>query len=282
MTLAIAAICPKGIVIGADSRRNIIERSLPVHGTHGSTFCLEGVVGTQDNARKIIRLGKYIGVAIAGLASIGSKSINELIREFREQNNNQQSVNEIAQDLHEYLAPIIERENKGRSNTLPTVEMIVAGYDFPQNSNPRAQGFMISVPTKDENSVVSLSGESGLIGIGSVNLMQRIMFGVDPDLKFIGLEDVNPLSQNLTEEEILSGIQYHVNWQNISLDDAVELVSKIIEMTAFMQRISMRVKDEKEYGGFEHYSPHVGGPVKTAVITPDKGFRWYPVKGKKR
>jgi len=68
--------------------------------------------------------------------------------------------------------------------------------------------------------------------------------------------------------EQLKGLEYAIQWGTMTLQDAVDFCTLMIQTTAAMQRFSDGINADP--GDM----PGVGGPVDVAVITADNGFVW--------
>lgn len=148
------------------------------------------------------------------------------------------------------------------------IDFLVAGY----NKGGSHQVFTCYIPGK-----VSLKRDSRVKGkeygaswIGQIDVVARVVLGRDPrTVDFLlqkGLIKPGVTPEALSKE--LGGLQYAINWGTMTLQDAIDFCSLIIETTSAIQRfsdgIAMNPGDV----------PGVGGPIDIAVITPDKGFVW--------
>ncbi len=66
----------------------------------------------------------------------------------------------------------------------------------------------------------------------------------------------------------LADLEYVIQWGTMTLQDAVDFCTLMIQTTSAIQRFSDGIVADP--GGM----PGVGGSVDVAVITPDKGFVW--------
>jgi len=100
-------------------------------------------------------------------------------------------------------------------------------------------------------------------------VVSRIVLGFDGRIN--NLKFVNEAIQNLGQEEIrkqLGGLQYAIQWGTMTLQDAIDFCTLMVQTTSAIQRFSDGIIANP--GDM----PGVGGPVDVAVITPDQGFLW--------
>jgi hypothetical protein len=77
--------------------------------------------------------------------------------------------------------------------------------------------------------------------------------------------------KELGQEEIrkqLGGLQYAIQWGTMTLQDAIDFCTLMVQTTSAIQRFSDGIIANP--GDM----PGVGGPVDVAVITADQGFAW--------
>jgi len=99
--------------------------------------------------------------------------------------------------------------------------------------------------------------------------VSRIVLGFDGRIG--NIKFVNEITQKLGEEEInkqLRNLEYVVQWGTMTLQDAIDFCTLMIQTTSAIQRFSDGIAADP--GDV----PGVGGPIDVAVITPDKGFVW--------
>jgi hypothetical protein len=101
---------------------------------------------------------------------------------------------------------------------------------------------------------------------GETDTIQRIILGYDAS-RFFLLPTPKSWSQEAQQKlrvEIASNLQYKVFYQVLSLQDAVDLSTFLVQATVTMQRFSFGT--EGKVGSL----PDVGGPVDTLAITPNE------------
>ena len=111
--------------------------------------------------------------------------------------------------------------------------------------------------------------EYGASWIGQIDVVSRIVLGFDGrigNIKFI-----SETTQKLGQEEVnkqLGNLEYVIQWGTMTLQDAIDFCTLMIQTTSAIQRFSDGIAADP--GGM----PGVGGLVDVAVITPGKGFIW--------
>ncbi len=248
MSLGIAALTPEGIVLSADSRQTY------------TNLAKTNRVGT-DNAQKLFKLGKKIGVVIAGRAFAVDdkqqiKSTGWFIEQFRESNmklNDKLSTKEITQQLIDYL-----KEKK-----VDSMSLIVAGYDL----DGVGRAYLVNVPGETNEDLSRNTSVGGFLRIGQDEVVTRVMNGWSYEL--INLDFIKELqAKGVNVFAELSKAQYIVNWGTITMQDSVDFCVSMTKMTENVQRFSDGTPLNP--GG----NPGVGGPVDVATITLDNGFQW--------
>jgi len=115
--------------------------------------------------------------------------------------------------------------------------------------------------------------EYGASWIGQTDVVQRIVLGFDGRIrnnKFVQ-ESIQKYG-NAEVNKQLRNIEYSIQWGTMTLQDAVDFCTLMIQTTSAMQRFSDGIAADP--GDM----PGVGGCVDVAVVTPDKGFVWVSKK----
>lgn len=152
------------------------------------------------------------------------------------------------------------------------LSLIVAGY----NKDGSHGTYIVYVPGEIEEKRNSLDKkkEYGASWTGQIDVVARIVLGRDPrTIDFLMLRGF--LNPNVGEKEVgefFNGLQYAISWGTMTLQDAVDFASLMIETTSAIQRFSDGIAMEP--GDI----PGVGGPIDIAAITADKGFVWVSKK----
>uniref|UniRef100_A0A7V3N460 Uncharacterized protein n=1 Tax=candidate division CPR3 bacterium TaxID=2268181 RepID=A0A7V3N460_UNCC3 len=115
--------------------------------------------------------------------------------------------------------------------------------------------------------------EYGASWIGQIDVVSRIVLGFDGRIR--NIKFINEAIQKLGQEEVnkqLRNLEYVIQWGMMTLQDAIDFCTLIIQTTSAIQRFSDGIAADP--GDI----PGVGGPVDVAVITPDRGFVWVSKK----
>jgi hypothetical protein len=154
---------------------------------------------------------------------------------------------------------------------LDPIELLVAGY----NNDGSHQVFSCRVPgtiQKLRDSYL-LDKQYGSSWIGQGDVVTRIVLGFDG--RIANVDFMKEVFQSRGEADIqrqLQGLEYAIQWGAMSLQDAVDFSTLMIQTTSAMQRFSDGINaDPGEM-------PGVGGPIDVAVITPRQGFQWVKKK----
>jgi len=86
---------------------------------------------------------------------------------------------------------------------------------------------------------------------------------------------INEATKKLGQEEVnkqLRNLQYVIQWGTMTLQDAIDFCTLMIQTTSAIQRFSDGITADP--GDM----PGVGGSADVAVITTDKGFVWVSKK----
>ncbi len=154
---------------------------------------------------------------------------------------------------------------------LDPIELLVAGY----NTDGSHQVFSCRVPGNIQKlrDGYQLDKQYGSSWIGQGDVVTRIVLGFDG--RIANLDFMKEVFKSRGEADIqrqLQGLEYAIQWGSMSLQDAVDFSTLMIQTTSAMQRFSDGINADP--GDM----PGVGGPIDVAVITPDKGFVWVKKK----
>lgn len=295
MTLIINVITPNGIVMASDSRQT--ERNLKQF-TRISTDSANKLFSL--NKRVIVATA---GLAFFADDSGIQKNVSEYIEEFKEDNNLENlTVDEISSRLHEFInkqypwekqldisAQQLEIEaerngekilsidrrkdsiefkikqpsgriKEGHLNIEP-VNLLVSGY----NPDGTCETYEVSAP--GERILKRQNNEYGCTWLGQGDLVSRIILGYDPKLFNIHLiKSMNKKSLEDLKSQV-RGLEYYIQWNLITLQDAVDLSVFLIKSTAMIQNFADGIN--MDVGDFQG----VGGPIDVVLITKD-GIKW--------
>ncbi|MEN6329142.1 MAG: hypothetical protein ABFC91_02495 [Methanobacteriaceae archaeon] len=304
MSLVINSTTPEGIVLAADSRqsyRNMkgmarvgsdnasklfqINDRVGV-GAAGLAFLPEGSV--VKNVSQFIEEYKRTPEVENLEVEETAQGLYELLNQrydWKAQLNELES--KITQDLHSkgmrimnvqkmdsqvkftYQNPqgIVEDINAA----LDPIELLVAGY----NTDGSHQVFSCHIPGTIQKlrDSYQLDKQYGSSWIGQGDVVTRIVLGFDG--RIANANFMKEVFQSHGEADIqrqLQGLEYAIQWGAMSLQDAVDFSTLMIQTTSAMQRFSDGINADP--GDM----PGVGGPIDVAVITPDQGYVWVKKK----
>lgn len=299
MTLIINIVTPEGIVMAADSRqteRNIKQFTRISTNSANKLFSLNNrvLVGTA-------------GLAFFADNTGIRKNVSKYIESFKKENNLENlTVNEISTRLHEYINQeypwekqldisaqqleveakrngekilSIERRNhsidfkikqpsgrikEGHLNIEP-VNLLISGY------NPDGTTETYELKSPGELHLIREDKEFGCRWVGQGDVVSRLILGHDSKLfKVPAIKSMSKKSIDEIKTQI-RGLEYFIQWDLLSLQDAVDLASFLIKSTSIMQRYSDGIN--MDVGDFQA----VGGPIDVAIITND-GICWIKKK----
>ncbi len=236
-----------GFVIAADSR---LTQSGP-----------RGIQTVSDTCQKIVRIGRFVGVAFSGVAFLSDESgretyIGSIISDYKLRKNiNDTTVvspRQVAGDLDEFLGQIYRRDNHSLEQDL--LEVLVFGYDEMKSREIFKLRF--AHPTSHLDSSRSL----GSFVLGQRDVWHRLIKGYDARLTEL-LKD----SCIQKMKGVLDSLPYVIDYEHMSLQDAMDFAVFIVRTTMDAQRFNQSgVKG-------------VGGDIDVAIITPE-GFKWIQQK----
>lgn len=150
---------------------------------------------------------------------------------------------------------------------LDPIELLVAGY----NADGSHQVFSCRIPGNIQKlrDSYQLDKQYGSSWIGQGDLVTRIVLGFDGRIANLDfMKGVFKIQGDSEVQRQLQGLEYAIQWGNMSLQDAVDFSTLMIQTTSAMQRFSDGINSDP--GDI----PGVGGPIDVAVLTPDQGFVW--------
>ncbi len=147
------------------------------------------------------------------------------------------------------------------------ISFIIAGV----NQDGSHQVFTCHIPgDKKKNRDSKERGrEYGASWIGQTDVVSRIVLGFDGRIG--NLPFVEQASKQTDKDIIgkqLRSLEYVIQWGTMTLQDAIDFCTLMIETTSAIQRFSDGIKANP--GDL----PGVGGPVEILTITPEEGFKW--------
>lgn len=151
------------------------------------------------------------------------------------------------------------------------INLMIAGY----NKDGTCQLYTCYIPgeTQMKRDSTKKGKQYGSDWIGQLDVAQRIVLGFDGRIK--NIKFFQEALQKYGEEGIneqLRNLEYSIQYGTLTLQDAIDFCTLIIQTTSAIQRFSDGILADP--GDI----PGVGGAVDVAVITPDRGFVWVSKK----
>jgi hypothetical protein len=150
---------------------------------------------------------------------------------------------------------------------IDTINLLVAGFN--KDGSHEVYTCLIPGEVQKKRDSREKGKEYGASWIGQTDVVSRIVLGFDGrinNLKFVS-ETVQKLGQGEIRKQ-LESLQYAIQWGTMTLQDAIDFCTLMIQTTSALQRFSDGIVANP--GDI----PGVGGPVDVAVITADQGFVW--------
>ncbi|MBA7490989.1 hypothetical protein ES702_01533 [subsurface metagenome] len=304
MSLAINTTTPEGIVLAADSRQSYRNRKgMARIGSDNASklFQLNKRVGVavtglaflpEDGVPK--NISKFIEefkrkteVEKLNVKDIADKLQYLFNKTYKWQEQLKKLPEQIKTNLTRQGAEIIEiREEKYRMKfkfkdkngkigegvgDVDKIILSVAGY----NKDGSHEVYTCYIPGEIQKKRDSKEKgkEYGASWIGQIDVVSRIVLGFDGRIR--NIKFINEATQKLGKGEVnkqLRNLEYVIQWGTMTLQDAIDFSTLMIQTTSAIQRFSDGIAANP--GGM----PGVGGPVDVAVITPSKGFVWVSKK----
>lgn len=307
MTLGIGTITSGGIVLATDSRQSYRNRKgISRIGSDnasklfqlnkrigvaiaGLAFIVED--GVPKNISKFIEEFKQnIDVEKLGVKEAAEKLHYHFNKKYKWEKELDKLLEKIKRDFQNQGCEVldIERERfrlkfrfrdpqgniKDGFAGVDMIGLMIAGY----NKDGTHQVYVCQIPgeKKMKKDSTKKGKEYGSNWIGQMDVVQRIVLGFDGRIR--GVKFFQEALKKYGEEEInkqLRNLEYSINYGTLTLQDAIDFCTLIIQTTSALQRFSDGIVADP--GDI----PGVGGAVDVAVITPDKGFVWVSKKNLK-
>ncbi len=300
MSLAINTTIPEGIVLAADSRQSYRNRKgMARIGSDNASKLFElnqrmaiavtGLAFLPENG-VLKSISSYIKEFIKNnqLESFSvEKTAEDLISLFNEKYDWKKQIDKakerIEKDLFakkceilditkkEYYIDFQYKDPNGTKRSgigkIDPICFIIAGV----NKDGSHQVFTCHIPGgKKKNRDSEEKGkEYGASWIGQTDVVSRIVLGFDGrigNLPFVQEATLQTDSENVGKQ--LRSLEYVIQWGTMTLQDAIDFCTLMIETTSAIQRFSDGIKANP--GDL----PGVGGPVEVLTITPEEGFKW--------
>jgi hypothetical protein len=304
MSLAINTTTPEGIVLAADSRQSYLNRKgMARIGSDNASklFQLNKRVGVavtglaflpEDGVPK--NISKFIEefkqeteVEKLNVKDIADKLQYLFNKKHKWQKQLDKLPEKIKSDLQRQGCEVLEIKKeqylikfrfkdpqgnlKDGVGKVDGINLLVAGY----NKDGSHEVYICYIPgeTQKKRDSKDKGKEYGASWIGQIDVVSRIVLGFDGRIGNITF--INEATQKLGQEAVnkqLRNLEYVIQWGTMTLQDAIDFCTLMIQTTSAIQRFSDGIAADP--GGM----PGVGGLVDVAVIIPDKGFVWVSKK----
>jgi hypothetical protein len=254
-TVVVALALSDGLVLAADSRL-----TLTFAGTTKPEYKI-----ASDSASKLFGVGN-VGIAFYGEAFILERNISSFVSEFDAslKESKPSGIDETAKLFAAFFSKYYDQHNKATKQS-PNIGFILAGY----TNDGYGKLIELTYPEKRDPQELpnSTRKNQGAIWRGQIDVITRLIKGFDPAIgslaTFAGLEQ--PKQQAFVQE--LTGLQYHIPFAYLMLQDGIDLALMLVQTTVDIQRFSFGMLSS--VGAI----PGVGGAVDVIAITPT-GLTW--------
>jgi hypothetical protein len=300
MSLAIGTTTPEGIVLAADSRQSYRNRKgMARIGSDNASklFELNERVGVaiaglaflhEDGELK--NISEFIEEfrRASDVDNLDVRNIAEKLHRLLDQKYNWREqlerlserlrtdlqrqgseVVEVKKEQHGVRFRVKDRDGNLRDGVagIDMISLLVAGY----NKDGSHEVYICNVPGEAQKKRDSKErGKAhGASWIGQMDVISRIVLGFDGrirNVKFVGEATAKLGAAEVNKQ--LRNLEYVIQWGTMTLQDAIDFCTLMIQTTSAIQRFSDGIAADP--GAM----PGVGGSVDVAVITPDKGFVW--------
>jgi len=300
MSLAINTTTPEGIVLTADSRQSYRNRKgMARIGSDNASKLFQlnkrvGVAvtglaflpedGVPKNISKFIeQFKRETEVEELNIKDIVDKLQYLFNKKYKWQKQLDKLPEKIRSDLQKQGCEVLEIKKeqyvikfrfkdpqgnlKNGVGRVDGINLLVAGYN--KDGSHGVYTCYIPGEIQKKRDSKEKGKEYGASWIGQIDVVSRIVLGFDGrigNIKFI-----SETTQKLGQEEVnkqLGNLEYVIQWGTMTLQDAIDFCTLMIQTTSAIQRFSDGIAADP--GGM----PGVGGLVDVAVITPGKGFIW--------
>ncbi len=300
MSLAINATIPEGMVLAADSRQSYRNRKgMARIGSDNASklfqlsanmgIAITGLAFLPENGifksvssyiKEFVQNNQVDKNSVEGTADL---LINLFEKKYDWQSQLIQVEEQIKKELIMQQCQLVEikrkdyfidfrykdphGQNRNGVGKIDPISFIICGI----NSDNSYQVFTVNIPgEKKKNRDSKERGrEYGANWIGQTDVVSRIVLGFDGRIG--NLPFMEEISKQIDKELIgkqLRSLEYVIQWGTMTLQDAIDFCTLMIETTSAIQRFSDGIKANP--GDL----PGVGGLVEVLTITPEEGFRW--------
>jgi 20S proteasome alpha/beta subunit len=256
MTITISILVPSGIVFAADSRQ-VIES-----GTGQLRV-------DSDNAEKIIQLGPRLAAMVNGQGTFYSsrsespQAIGDILRIIAKTLPKNSTAKNSADFLHKRITAILKKHLEVIKAKQAGISFYVAGYGL---GNEIGELYRCDIP--GGITLERKTNDAGAVWNGEHAIINRLILGYDQRLFEALLSSKMSTEQRETLGQSCRGMQLHINFQTMPLQDAIDLAVLLVHTTIELQRISDGLV------GVPFQFPICGGAIDVAVITQAEDFRW--------
>jgi hypothetical protein len=252
-TVVVGIVLSGGLVLAADSR-------LTIANTGGNPSYRI----VTDSANKLFDVSNT-GIASYGEAFLDGRSVASLIEEFRSKNTGTlPNVDSVVAKFSTYMADLYLRAHPD-GEAKPVIGFQLVGYSADGTGKLFALEFP-GLPTP--TAIYSTRLKTGMRWNGHIDVISRLIKGYDPELA-----ETVPSAVKLNRDQgplysqQLSGAEYLIPYDNLQLQDGIDLALSLVRVTVEMERFSFGTK------GSPGSIPVVGGAVDVLVVTPSE-LRW--------
>ena len=307
MSLAINTTTPEGMVLAADSRQSYRNRKgMARIGSDNASklFQLNKRVGVAVTGLAFLpeeevlkNISKFIeqfkretDVEKLNVKEVAEKLHYLFNKKYKWQAQLEKLPEKIKSDLQKQGCQLIDlkkekyfvkfkfKDPKGNEKVgtggVDRIDILVAGYN--KNGSHEVYATRIPGEVEEKRNSQKKGMEYGASWIGQIDVVSRIVLGWDGRIG--NLKFVQEAAKKSNQEEInkqLRNLEYVIQWGTMTLQDAIDFCTLMIQTTSAIQRFSDGIQADPGD------TPGVGGPINVAIITPDKGFVWISKKGLK-
>ena len=233
-----------------------------------------------------------MGVMTTGIASIGSRTIKSIVREFKTKESSfkakrrptNYTVKSIAQKLLDFIMKYYDPEFS-KETYKPVLELMIGGYDKRKHVPDIYRIFVHENKTQE---IFEGDAPFGIAFGGQMDEIQRIVFGTDWQnvQRLKGkvnklLDDYRKFLQDylkekgITEElpkgnNLVDGLSSFRDWDFLGFDANLGDFSNQNAIECVDWFVGIMIKSHE----FRSHLPMVGGNVHVGLITKDKGFNF--------
>jgi 20S proteasome alpha/beta subunit len=255
MTITVSILVPSGIVLAADSRQ--------VTETASGRLRVD-----SDKAEKIIQLGPRMAAMVNGQGSFYANreesplSIGNILSSSASHLPKNIAVRDATVYLHRNLTTFLKKHISSTDSKQFGSSFFLAGYNPGKNIG---ELYRCDIPGKII--LERRTNDAGAVWNGERAIINRLIMGYDPRL-IESLANVVNIEHRDKCGQVLQGLQLHINFQTMPLQDAVDfavlLVRTTIELMYFADGM---VSSPAQF-------PTCGGDIEVAAITEAEGFCW--------